>query len=144
MTSLLVAKQYLKKFYGRYEVYLIPLWKFLLAFISLILINGKLGFMEKIDKMTIVLIVALMCSFMPMNFIIIVAAAFVLLHVYALSLECAVVVLAAFLLMFLLYFRFSPRDTAVVLLTPIFRLRWGFSALRLPRYRWRVEPWYII
>ena len=117
MTSLLVAKQYLKKFYGRYEVYLIPLWKFLLAFISLILINGKLGFMEKIDKMTIVLIVALMCSFMPMNFIIIVAAAFVLLHVYALSLECAVVVLAAFLLMFLLYFRFSPRDTAVVLLT---------------------------
>ncbi len=119
MTSLLVAKQYLKKFYGRYEVYLIPLWKFLLAFISLILINGKLGFMEKIDKMTIVLIVALMCSFMPMNFIIIVAAAFVLLHVYALSLECAVVVLAAFLLMFLLYFRFSPRDTAVVLLTPI-------------------------
>ena len=119
MTSLLVAKQYLKKFYGRYEVYLIPLWKFLLAFISLILINGKLGFMEKIDKMTIVLIVALMCSFMPMNFIIIVAAAFVLLHVYALSLECAVVVLAAFLLMFLLYFRFSPRDNAVVLLTPI-------------------------
>lgn len=119
MTSLLVAKQYLKKFYGRYEVYLVPLWKFLLAFTSLMLINGRLGFMEKIDRMTIVLIAALMCSFMPMNFIIIVAAAFVLLHVYALSLECAVVVLAAFLLMFLLYFRFSPKDTAVVLLTPI-------------------------
>lgn len=119
MTSLLVAKQYLKKFYGRYEVYLVPLWKFLLAFISLMLINGKLGFMERIDRMTIVLIAALMCSFMPMNFIIIVAAAFVLLHVYALSLECAVVVLAAFLLMFLLYFRFSPKNTAVVLLTPI-------------------------
>lgn len=119
MTSLLVAKQYLKKFYGRYEVYLVPLWKFLLAFISLMLINGRLGFMEKINRMTIVLIAALMCSFMPMNFIIIVAAAFVLLHVYALSLECAVVVLAAFLLMFLLYFRFSPKDTAVVLLTPI-------------------------
>lgn len=119
MTSLLVAKQYLKKFYGRYEVYLVPLWKFLLAFTSLMLINGRLGFMEKIDRMTIVLIAALMCSFMPINFIIIVAAAFVLLHVYALSLECAVVVLAAFLLMFLLYFRFSPKDTAVVLLTPI-------------------------
>ena len=96
-----------------------PLWKFMLAFISLMLINGKLGFMERIDKTTAVLVVSLMCSFMPMNFIIIVAAAFVLLHVYALSLECAVVVLAAFLLMFLLYFRFSPRDTAVVLLTPI-------------------------
>lgn len=119
MTSLLVAKQYLKKFYGKYEVYLIPLLKFLLAFIGLLLINGRLGYMEKINSMTAVLVVALMCSFMPMNFIIVAAAAFVLLHVYALSLECTVVVLAAFLLMFLLYFRFSPKDTVVVLLTPI-------------------------
>ena len=119
MTSLLVAKQYLKKFYGKFEVYLIPLIKFLLALTSLKLINGSLGFMERINSATGVLVVALMCSFMPMNFIVIAAAAFVLLHVYALSLECTVVVLAAFLLMFLLYFRFSPRDTAVVLLTPI-------------------------
>ncbi len=119
MTSLLVAKQYLKKFYGKFEVYLIPLMKFLLSLISLLLINGRLGFMERINDTTVVLVVALMCSFMPMNFIVIAAAAFVLLHVYVLSLECTVVVLAAFLLMFLLYFRFSPRDTAVVLLTPI-------------------------
>ena len=119
MTSLLVAKQYLKKFYGKFEVYLIPLIKFLLALTSLKLINGSLGFMERINSATVVLVVALMCSFMPMNFIVIAAAAFVLLHVYVLSLECTVVVLAAFLLMFLRYFRFSPRDTAVVLLTPI-------------------------
>ena len=83
------------------------------------LINGKLGYMEKIDDTTIVLVAALMCSFMPMNFIVLISAAFILLHVYALSLECAVVMLAAFLLMFLVYFRFSPRDTAVVILTPI-------------------------
>ena len=119
MTSLLVAKQYLKKFYGKYEVYLVPLLKFLLAFIGLLLINGKLGYMESINSMAAVLVVALMCSFMPMNFIIVAAAAFVLLHIYALSLECTVVVLAAFMLMFLLYFRFSPKDTAVILLTPI-------------------------
>ena len=121
-----------------------PLWKFMLAFISLMLINGKLGFMERIDKMTAVLVVSLMCSFMPMNFIIIIAAAFVLLHVYALSLECAVVMLAAFLLMFLLYFRFSPKDTVVVLLTPhlffgciyhmLSQLRWVCLAHRLPWY----------
>ncbi len=119
MTSLLVAKQYIKKFYAKFEVYLIPLMKFLLSLISLLLINRGLGFMERINDSTVVLVAALMCSFMPMNFIVVIAAAFVLLHVYALSLECTIVVLAAFMLMFLLYFRFSPRDTAVVLLTPI-------------------------
>ncbi|MDE5596207.1 MAG: hypothetical protein K2J04_00045, partial [Lachnospiraceae bacterium] len=53
------------------------------------------------------------------NFIVIMAALFTLLHLYALSLECTVVIGVAFLLMFLLYFRFSPKDTAVVVLTPI-------------------------
>lgn len=119
MTSLLVAKQYMKKIYGKYEVYILPLLKFLLSFICLLLINGKLGYMSKLDNIAIVLIVSLMCSFMPMNFIIVVTAAFMLLHLYALSLECAIVALALFLLMFLLYFRFSPSDTLVVLLTPL-------------------------
>lgn len=119
MTSLLVAKQYLKKFYGKFEVYLTPLLKFILSFICLTLINSEVGYMNRIDSVTIVLVIALMCSFMPMNFIIIIAAAFILLHLYALSLECAAVALVLFLLMFLLYFRFSPKDTLVVLLTPL-------------------------
>ena len=105
--------------YSKYEVYITPLLKFLLALISLLLINSRLGYMDSIDKLTVVLIVALMCSFMPMNFIVIMAALFTLLHLYSFSLECAVVVGAGFLLMFLLYLRFSPKDTLVVLLLPI-------------------------
>lgn len=119
MTSLLVAKQYLRKFYGKYEAYLLPLLKFLLAFLCLLLINGRLGFTEKLKNPAVVLVMALMCSFMPQNFIIIVAAGFILLHLYSISLECAAVALAFFLIMFLLYFRFSPKDSLAVLLTPV-------------------------
>ena len=119
MTTLLVVKQYLKLFYSKFEIYITPFLKFLLAFIALMLINSHLGYMKGIDRLAVVLIAALMCSFMPTNFIVIMAALFTLLHLYALSLECTVVVGVAFLLMFLLYFRFSPKDTAVVVLTPI-------------------------
>lgn len=119
MTSLLVAKQYLKKFYGKYEVYLVPCMKFILSLVCILLINQKLGYMDRIKGFAAVLVVSLMCSFMPMNFIIFAAAAFVLLHLYALSIECAAVALAIFLLMFLLYFRFSPKDTVIVLLMPV-------------------------
>ena len=119
MTTLLVAKQILMTLYSKYEVYITPLLKFFLALVSLLLINSRMGYMESIDKLTVVLIVALMCSFMPMNFIAIMAALFTLLHMYSFSLECAVVVGAGFLLMFLLYLRFSPKDTLVVLLLPI-------------------------
>ena len=119
MTTLLVAKQILMNLYSRYEVYITPLLKFVLAFVSLLLINSRVGYMESIDKMTVVLVAALMCSFMPMNFIVVMSALFILLHLYSFSLECAVVVGAGFLLMFLLYLRFSPKDTLVVVLLPV-------------------------
>lgn len=119
MTTLLVAKQYIKHFISKYEVYLKPLFKLILALASLMLINGKIGYMNRLDNISVVLIAALMCSFMPVNFIIVVAAVFTVLHMYVLSLECAVVTLVLFLVLFLLYFRFSPKDTVVVLLTPM-------------------------
>ena len=119
MTTLLVIKQMLMMIYSKYEVYITPLLKFLLALVTLLLINSRLGYMESVTKMTVVLIVALMCSFMPMNFIVLMGAVFVLLHLYAFSLECAAIVGAGFLLLFLLYLRFSPKDTLVVVLMPI-------------------------
>lgn len=119
MTTLLVIKQALLTVYSKYEVYITPLLKFLLALISLLLINSGLGYMESIDRMTVVMIVALMCSFMPTGFIAFMGAFFVLLHLYSFSLECAAVTGAGFLLLFLLYLRFAPKDTVVVVLLPI-------------------------
>ena len=119
MTTLLVAKQYIKNFINKYEVYLKPLMKLTLALASLMMINSKIGYMHRLDNLSIVLIIALMCSFMPMNFIAFVAAGFIILHFYALSLECAAVALVLFLVMCLLYFRISPKDTLVVVLLPI-------------------------
>ncbi|MDE6844423.1 MAG: hypothetical protein K2J99_01465 [Lachnospiraceae bacterium] len=119
MTTLLVAKQILMTLYSKYEVYITPFLKFLLALIALLLVNSRLGYMDSINKSTVVLIVALMCSFMPMNFIVVMSALFTMLHLYAFSLECAVVIGAGFFLMFLLYLRFSPKDTLVIVLLPI-------------------------
>lgn len=119
MTSLLVAKQILMTLYSKYEVYITPFLKFLMALLSLLLINSHMGYMESIDRVTVVLIVSLMCSFMPMNFIVVMAALFIMLHLYAFNLECTIVVGVGFLLMFLLYLRFSPKDTLVVLLMPV-------------------------
>ncbi len=119
MTQLLLAKETLKTFVGRYEIYLKPLGKFLLALLALIMINSSTGYMEKINNASVMLVVALMSSFLPMNFIIICAAAFIVLHLYALSMECAVVALILFLIMALVYFRFSPKDAILVLLMPM-------------------------
>ena len=62
-------KEYIIKFYGKYEVFITPVLKLLLAMVSLLMINSKLGYMERIDNFAVVVIVALMCSFLPMIFI---------------------------------------------------------------------------
>ena len=119
MTTLLVMREHLKRFYSKYEIYITPISKFLLAFVTILIINGAIGYMSALKNMAVVFILALMCSFLPMNFIVFICALVTLGHLYALSMECAVVALAIFLLLFILYIRFSPRDTIAVLLTPV-------------------------
>lgn len=119
MTQLLVLREQLKSLCSKYEVYLVPVGKFLTAMVTFLIINANIGYMEKLAKFPIVLILALLCSFLPLNFIVVAAAGLSLIHVYALSMECALVVGIVYILMFLLYFRFSPKDTFAVLLTPI-------------------------
>ncbi|HOO27361.1 MAG TPA: hypothetical protein PLU43_02770 [Lachnospiraceae bacterium] len=119
MTNLLVIKEQLIRIYARFEAYITPVLKFFLMLFSLIIINRNIGFMNKIKNPAIVLIVALLSTFLPLNVMILLAAAFIILHMYALSLECAAVVGLVFLLMFVLYFRFTPKDSVAVLLTPI-------------------------
>lgn len=119
MRNLLEIKELIKRFYSKNEVFIVPVLKFLLALIALLNINKQLGYMTRINNIAIVLIVALMCSFLPTGCIILFSALFVLLHLYTLAIEAAVVGFAMFLVMFLLFFRFSPKDSLVVLITPL-------------------------
>lgn len=100
-------------------MFILPVAKFLLAFVVLLSLNAKLGYMGRLDNMALVLIVALMCSFLPTGCIIFFAMLFSLLHMYALSMEAALVGLCMYLVLFLLFFRFSPKDSLVVVFTPL-------------------------
>ncbi|RKM59850.1 hypothetical protein D6855_08680 [Butyrivibrio sp. CB08] len=120
MTSLLEFKQYVKRFYIKFETYITYVWKFILAFISISLINSKLGYMDALTNIAIVMMASLLCAILPPNFIVFISAIFIVGHLYSLAIECALITAIVFLLMFLLYFRFSPKDTLAVLLTPVF------------------------
>ena len=119
MTALLELRENLKKIYSRNEAFIMPVIKFLLSFIVLSIINGKMGYMTKLDNMAIVLIVSLLCSFLPTGFMAFFAMMFAVLHMYALSIETAAVGLVVFLLLYLLFLRFTAKEALVVVLTPV-------------------------
>lgn len=119
MTELLLLRERLKDFYGRFDIYITPLLRFLLAMITYTVINRSIGYYEKLDSPVIVLAASLVNSFLPVNAIVLFAGIFTVLHLYKLSLICAGIVLILFVLLFLLYFHFAPRDGIAVLLTPL-------------------------
>ena len=119
MTVLLEMKERIKLIYSKYEAFIVPVLKFLLAFITFSTLNGRMGYMARIDDTRIMLIAALTCSFLPVGLMVLMAAAFSLMHMYALSMEVALVGLCMYLIMYLLFFRFSPKDSLVVVLTPL-------------------------
>lgn len=119
MAQLLMIREQIKRFVSRYEQYVRPASKFLLALITLIFINKNIGYTTKLTGMPIVLVASLLCSFLPTNLIVVIAALFIMLHLYTLSVESVVVVGVLILVMFLLYFRFSPKDTILLVFTPI-------------------------
>lgn len=119
MTALLELRENLKKIYSRNEAFILPVIKFLLGVIVLSIINGKMGYMTKLDNIAIVLIVSLLCSFLPTGFMALFAMMFAVLHMYALSIETAAVGLVVFLLLYLLFLRFTAKEALVVVLTPV-------------------------
>lgn len=119
MTTLLELKEKLTRFYGKYDIYITPVIKFTVALTAFLLINYNIGYMEKISSTPIALILALICSILPVGGAVFIGSVLILLDMYALSVEVCIVALILFILMYILYFRFSPKNEYGVLLTPI-------------------------
>jgi hypothetical protein len=119
MAKLLEIREQIKSVYSRLEWILIPVGKLILAGIVLMVLNNRMGYMIRIDNGMIVLLAALMCAFLPTGAILLFATLFAMLHLYALSLEVAVLGLVVFLLIYLLYLRFAPGESLVVVGTAL-------------------------
>ena len=65
MTKLLEIKDQLIRFYSKYETYLYPIVKFAVALALFTVINTNIGFMEKISRFPVALLLALVCAILP-------------------------------------------------------------------------------
>jgi hypothetical protein len=119
MTALLEMKQHLKIFYSRYDIYLIPGLKFLLAFFAFLTINSQIGFMTKITSPAVSILLALICSFLPVNLIAVFGGLLICAHAFAISMEVFAVSAGLLFVMYALYFRVSPGYGYVLVLTPV-------------------------
>lgn len=119
MAALLELKEKFKRFYNKYDTYLVPALKFIVALISFIMLNSSIGYMNKLNNPVIAVLISVICAFLPVGFTIVMLSLFMIAHLYAISVEFALIALCVVLLMYLLYFRFTPKSGYLLILTVI-------------------------
>ena len=119
LTSIFEVRKKIIEGYGQFEYVIVPAFKFAAAFLLILMINEHIGFNQGLTNQLLDVIIALICTLVPVNFMAGIMVVLVLAHLYTLSLETMIVGAVIFLLMFLLYFRFSPKDTMMILLLPL-------------------------
>ncbi len=124
MTTILELKEKIIRFCGRNEAYLMPVVKFLMSLAVFLTINRSIGYMERLGRLPVAVILALLCAVLPVSVMLFLASVLILLHLYALSIEVCLVGFLLFVVVYLLYFRFAPRYGFDVALSALC-LKWG-------------------
>jgi len=119
MLSLLVLREKLKSFYGKYSMFIIPVIKFLVVFAVLFLLNRNIGYRKTLLNPFIPPIVSLVCCVLPYSGICWITAGYILFHVSAVSPEMMLIMALFLLITALLYYSFQPGDSFLLLLTPL-------------------------
>lgn len=119
MNNLFVIRGKMQEIYAKHSKLVDKIIQFVLALSTFFLINNNIGFIKVLAQPVVTLLLAAVCTFFPAIITVIAAAAVVLCHLYCVSLGVMMVTGAIFLVMFVFYFRLTPKRAVIILLTPI-------------------------
>ncbi len=119
MDGLIVFRERIQGLYSKNSKIIDKVFQFAVAMATFYIINTNVGFMKIAATPVVMLALAVICTFFPLFMTIIAASALILAHMYAVSLAALGVTALVFLIMYIFYFRLTPKMALAVLLTPI-------------------------
>lgn len=119
MHKLLELREKYRLLYSKYSMYIEAVIKLVLAIIALIVINSNVGAMGILKNPLMVILISLVCAVLPKTLSAMVIMLVIVGHMFAISMEIALIVLVMFIVMYLLFFRFTSKESAVLVVMPI-------------------------
>mgnify|MGYP000050811142 CR=1 FL=1 len=119
LTGLLEFKEKLKAFYAKGGIYIRYVCNFVLAFLSMFAMSRKIGGNGIISNPLICIALSIVCAFLPVNITVVIVTIYMIINLFTLSLELAMIALGVMVVIYLLYFRFAPKTGFIMILTPI-------------------------
>ena len=119
LTKLVIFKEKLKSIYAKGGAYIRYLLNFILAFSPMYIVTRAIGNGKLISSPVICVALALICAFLPINVTVVVATIYIIIHLFSISIELAIIAVSVITVIYLLYFRFAPKTGFLIILTPI-------------------------
>ncbi len=119
MNTLITVRDKMKALYADYSMYIVPVFKFALAMVLFLIINNRLGFMQALSNLFVLIILAAVCAILPLNAMVLIGSFLIVLHCFGLGIETGAFAMILYLVMVMLYFRFASRDALVLLMGPL-------------------------
>ncbi|MBQ9062332.1 MAG: hypothetical protein IJ121_05860 [Eubacterium sp.] len=119
MNTLITVRDKMRALYADYSMYIVPVFKFALAMVLFLIINNRLGYMQALSSMFVLIILAAVSAILPLNAMVLIGSFLIVLHCFGLGLEVGAFALILYIVLVMLYFRFVPRDALVILMGPL-------------------------
>ena len=119
MISLMTLKEKVKNIYAEHEFILQPDLKFIFSFLALVLFKLNIGYAPVINLWPVIAGMAILMAFLPKRVDVVIAIIVMIADIYFVSLELAGVVTLLFIILLVLFLRFTPKQGIFLVLVPL-------------------------
>ena len=118
----------LTEIYQKYDFIIKTVLKFLLMFFAFSKISKVVGYNTSLSGKVLIIALAAFSSFLPPSLMVFAAVVYVFLQILTASVLIAVTVMMIFLVLYLFFLRFAPKEGLAVIATPVL-MSFGFPYL---------------
>ena len=120
MIQLLLIRDSIKKVLQKYNLAIIPVLRFITAFLTFMLINGQLGYNEKFTSISMMVLLSAASAFLPMGVTVFFAGALMILHIYSASMFLSLIFIVIITILYFMLMRLAPGYSLLIIAIPVF------------------------
>lgn len=119
MLSLLIFKEKIRLIYGKYSMFILPIFKFALILVALILMNINIGYLDILKNPFFIFIIAVFCSVLPFSAISVILSIYLLSDMFSVSIDMFLLIGIYLLVIGILYYGFKPGNSYLIVVVPL-------------------------
>ena len=119
MIQLLLIRDSIKSVFKKYNAAIIPVFRFIAAFVTFALINGDLGYNEKLTGISVLVLLSAISAFFPMGVTVFLSGILMIFHIYSASMFLSLIFIVIRAILYFLLMRLAPGYSSLIIAIPV-------------------------